>query len=61
MEFKRKTSSGIYSGLSKFLIKLVIFVFIILISVFFIDKIDLPAPHKSIKKIITNDQFKIVK
>ena len=61
MEFRRKTSSGISSGLSKLLIKLVIFIFVISISVFFIDKIDLPAPHKSIKKIISNDQFKIVK
>ena len=59
MQFIRKTSSS--SSLMKFIIKLIIFLFIVLGFVFLLNKIDFPAPNKEIEKVIPNENFKIVK
>ena len=34
---------------------------LVLVTIFLLNKIDFPAPKKEIKKIITNENFKIVK
>tara|TARA_B100000401_G_C52118605_1_gene399258 strand:- start:313 stop:492 length:180 start_codon:yes stop_codon:yes gene_type:complete len=59
MQFIRKTSSS--SSLIKFIIKLIIFLFIVLGLIFLLNKIDFPAPNKEIEKVIPNENFKIVK
>ncbi len=60
MQFNKNTSSGKTSfvGLS---IKSIIGLAVIMGIMFFINKIDFPAPKKEIEKIITNENFKIVK
>ena len=59
MQFIKKTSSR--TNLISILIKLVLAVLIIIGIVFLLNKIDFPAPIKEIEKIISNENFKIVK
>ncbi len=59
MQFIKKTSSTRnFVGL---ITKLIIVSIIVLGIVFFLNKIDFPAPKKDIEKIIPNENFKIVK
>ena len=59
MQFIKKTSSRIsIVGLG---IKLSLAILILFGVVFLLNKIDFPAPKKEIKKIISNENFKIVK
>ena len=60
MQFNKNTSSGKINILG-FVIKSIIGIGIILGLVFLINSIDFPAPKKEIKKIIPNENFKIVK
>jgi hypothetical protein len=60
MQFNKNTSSAktnILGLAMKSALRLVVFLGLI----FFISKIDFPAPKKEIKKIIPNENFKIVK
>tara|TARA_A100000164_G_scaffold376176_1_gene412695 strand:- start:2392 stop:2571 length:180 start_codon:yes stop_codon:yes gene_type:complete len=59
MQFIKKTSTR--SNILGLIIKLTLFSLIILGIVFFLNKIDFPAPKKDIEKIIPNENFKIVK
>tara|TARA_B110000003_G_scaffold105681_1_gene108057 strand:- start:505 stop:684 length:180 start_codon:yes stop_codon:yes gene_type:complete len=59
MQFIKKTSSRIsIVGLG---IKLSLALLILFGVVFLLNKIDFPAPKKEIEKIISNENFKIVK
>jgi len=59
MQFTRKTSySKSILGLG---IKLGLIIVVIIGLVFILNKIDFPAPKKEIKKVIPNENFKIVK
>jgi len=59
MQFTRKTSySKSIIGLS---VKLFVIVIVFIGIVFLLNKLDFPAPKKSIEKIIPNENFKIVK
>ena len=60
MQFNKNTSlrkTNIMSLVIKYILGLVV----ILGLIFFINKIDFPAPKKEIEKIIPNENFKIVK
>ena len=60
MQFNKNTSSGkinIIGLIFKFFLGIIIIFGII----FFLNKIDFPAPKKDIEKIISNENFKIVK
>mgnify|MGYP003320115799 FL=1 len=59
MQFTRKTSST--KTIIGLLIKLVLIVIVMVGIIFFLNKIDFPAPKKNIEKIIPNENFKIVK
>ncbi len=59
MQFTRKTSSSKMA--INLIIKLLAIIVILTIVVFFLSKIDFPAPNKQIEKIIPNENFKIVK
>ena len=61
MQFYKKTSTGKYSLLVKFLIKGVILLLIVFIAIVLVDRIDFPAPNKKIEKIIPNENLKIIK
>tara|TARA_B100000003_G_scaffold150329_1_gene135592 strand:+ start:53 stop:232 length:180 start_codon:yes stop_codon:yes gene_type:complete len=59
MQFIRKTSSRqTFIGI---IIKSTILLFLILGIVFLLNRIDFPSPKKDIEKIISNENFKIVK
>ena len=59
MQFTKKTSST--KSFIGTLIKISIASIILIGSVFFLNKIDFPTPMKEIDKIISNENFKIVK
>tara|TARA_Y200000002_G_scaffold286805_1_gene240893 strand:+ start:247 stop:426 length:180 start_codon:yes stop_codon:yes gene_type:complete len=59
MQFIRKTSSR--PSIISLTIKLVIAMVILTGVVFLLNRIDFPAPIKKIEKIISNENFKIVK
>ena len=59
MQFIKKTSSRqTFIGI---IIKSFILIFIILGIVFLLNRIDFPSPKKDIEKIISNENFKIIK
>ena len=59
MQFIKKTSSR--QTITSIIIKLLLVSVMVLGIVFFLNKIDFPAPTKEIEKIISNENFKIVK
>jgi len=61
MQFHRKTSNSLLSGLIRLLIKAIIILAVISIVIFILDNIDLPEPNKILQKKIPNVQFKVVK
>ena len=60
MQFNKNTSSG-KTNIIGLIIKSIIGLVVILGLVFLINKIDFPSPKKEIEKIISNENFKIVK
>ena len=60
MQFNKNTSSGRFNIIG-IIIKSIFGLAVILGLVFSVSIIDLPAPKKDIKKIIPNENFKIVK
>ena len=61
MQFQKKTSVGRVGSLMKILIKGAFFFIILLLLVILVDKINFPYPNKKIEKIISNENFKVVK
>ena len=61
MQFTKKTSSGKVSAIGKFLLKIILFIFVFFILIILISKIDFPTPNKKIEKIIPNENFKTIK
>jgi len=61
MQFRKKTSAGGFGNLIKLFIRVAFFFIIILLLVVLIDRINFPYPNKKIQKIISNENFKVVK
>ncbi len=59
MQFIKKTSST--KSIIGIITKIALVLITILLVIFLLNKIDFPAPKKEIEKIITNENFKIVK
>ncbi len=59
MQFIRKTSSS--KRMMGLMIKLTLIALTLIGIIFLLNKIDFPAPKKTIEKIIPNENFKIVK
>tara|TARA_B100001059_G_scaffold129365_1_gene129245 strand:+ start:17 stop:196 length:180 start_codon:yes stop_codon:yes gene_type:complete len=59
MQFIKKTSSR--RSIIGIITKLILITVIIFVTIFLLNKIDFPAPKKEIEKIISNENFKIVK
>jgi len=59
MQFIKKTSSR--TKIISLSIKLAMVIVISMGIIFLLNKIDFPAPKKDIEKIISNENFKIVK
>ena len=60
MQFNKNTSSGKINIIG-LVVKIILGLAVIVALVFFLNKIDFPAPKKEIEKIIPNENFKIVK
>ena len=60
MQFSKNTSSA-KTNIVWMVIKSIVGAILILGLVFFVSKIEFPAPKKEINKIIPNENFKIVK
>ena len=61
MEFQRKNNNSIISKLRGPLVKITFIVIILLGFIYALGSIDFPAPNKKIEKIISNENFKIIK
>ena len=59
MQFIKKTSSS--KSIFGIITKIALVSITILLVIFLLNKIDFPVPKKEIEKIITNENFKIVK
>jgi len=59
MQFVKNTSFR--KKVLNLVIKLSFVVIMVLVAIFFLNKIDFPAPKKVIEKIISNENFRIVK
>ena len=59
MQFIKKTSSS--RSIIGIITKLTLATVVIFVIIFLLNKIDFPAPKKEIEKIISNENFKIVK
>ena len=59
MQFIKKTSSR--KSILGLVIKITLLLLVVLVAIFLLNKVDFPTPKKEIKKIITNENFKIVK
>ena len=59
MQFIKKTSSS--KSIIGIITKIALVSITILLVIFLLNKIDFPAPKKEIEKIITNENFRIVK
>ena len=59
MQFIKKTSSR--TNIISLIVKLALALVVILAIILLLNKIDFPAPKKEIEKIISNENFKIVK
>tara|TARA_Y100001970_G_C14241155_1_gene864956 strand:- start:2730 stop:2873 length:144 start_codon:yes stop_codon:yes gene_type:complete len=47
--------------MKKFIIKLALIVFVLIVGIFIISTVEFPAPYKKIEKIIPNEKFKPLK
>ena len=61
MQFQRNTSVSKSNALIKTIVKVVLIFLLFYIVIVLFDKIDFPSPNKSIEKIISNENLKIVK
>ena len=59
MQFIKKTSSR--ERFLKFAIKITFILVLAILAIYLLNKIDFPTPKKDIEKIISNENFKIVK
>ncbi len=61
MQFYKKTSIGRSNNYIRLIIKIVLAIIIISLVIFFVGKINFPAPSKLIKQEIPRENLKIVK
>ena len=61
MQFEKKTRIGNPKGIFGILIKIILGLVVLVIAIILIDRIDFPSPIKKIEKVISNENFKIVK
>ena len=61
MQFEKKTRIVSTKGIFGILIKFIFILLILGISIILIDRINFPTPIKKIEKVISNENFKIVK
>ena len=55
MQLKYNRQSGIGRSIGRILIKIVLFLIVIIVAIFLIEKIDFPSPKQNYKIDITNE------
>ena len=60
MEFDKNTRSG-KASITALLVKFSLGSIVVIGIIFFLNKIEFPSPKKNIEKVISNENFKIVK
>tara|TARA_B100001564_G_C20598373_1_gene651418 strand:- start:1124 stop:1306 length:183 start_codon:yes stop_codon:yes gene_type:complete len=60
MEFDKNTRSG-KASITALLVKFSLGLIVVIGIIFFLNKIEFPSPKKNIEKVISNENFKIVK
>jgi hypothetical protein len=58
MEFKKNTRPTRLKNAIKYI---VVFLILSFITIFLVNKMNFPSPNKDIEKIISNENFKVVK
>ena len=61
MQFRKKTSFALNSSIYRTLLKLAMILGILFLVIILLDRIEFPYPSKDIKKIIPNENFKVIK
>ena len=61
MQFEKKTRIGSSKGIVGILIKIILILLILAVAIILVDRINFPSPIKKIEKIISNENYKIVK
>ena len=61
MQFQKKQTLGPFGSSVKILIRIALIFIVLLLLVVLVDKINFPYPNKKIEKIISNENFKVVK
>ena len=61
MQSYRKTRKGFGGTLLKPLTKIFIYIIILMVIIFLIGSLNLPAPNKIIKQKIPDEKFKVIK
>ena len=61
MQFEKKTRIGNSKGIFGILIKIILTILGLSVVIILIDRINFPSPVKKIEKIISNENYKIVK
>jgi len=61
MQFEKKTRIVNPKGIFGLLIKIILVLVVLVIGIILVDQIDFPSPIKKIEKVISNENFKIVK
>ena len=61
MQFYKKTSIGKSYNYTSLIIKIILILLSISLAIFFVGKINFPAPNKLIKQEIPRENLKIVK
>ena len=57
----RKTRRGYGRILTKPVIRIFISIIVLMVFIFLVGRLDLPAPNKIIKQKIPNEKFKVIK
>ena len=60
MQFQKR-GAGNYSVVGKLLVKIFLVIIVLFIVIALLNRVDFPSPNKKIEKIISNENFKIVK
>ena len=61
MQSYRKTRKGFGGTLLRPLAKIFIYIIMLMVVIFLIGSLDLPAPNKIIKQKIPDEKFKVIK